>query len=388
MVNEQDTKIFHLDGAVRIYTVDKMIERIGQDLSKSKKNTDYIKLFRIDNNLPVSEWKRIISDYFKDNHLIGEYFGEIDDRQLQGTKVKSSSSDHIPKHQYSYHPFSLKNDDGFLFNYSYQLKRDEQKYDLDIISFDSIIIEEVRINYFEAPVWELLKIFKTRKIEINMPTDYQTIAFEDFYYNFPLIVIYNKDTVAVVFSVFIELLKYYSKNEQEERQISFSIEYPIIEHNIRLSFLGSASCLLSFFNSSGIPPTSKKALITYINKISNYLRNFKEINNKDTLVVVKNSAMLVYERTFLNGEVNVKLHFSEDDGHHYYDITDIKDEQLYESLSKGELKICTASIIYEEECNKCGKNYFECDCNIINGDTYKSVKDYRPIGLYYTDKKA
>ena len=98
--------------------------------------------------------------------------------------------------------------------------------------------------------------------------------------------------------------------------------------------------------------------------------------------------MLVYERTFLNGEVNVKLHFSEDDGHHYYDITDIKDEQLYESLSKGELKICTASIIYEEECNKCGKNYFECDCNLINGDTYKSVKDYRPIGLYYTDKKA
>ncbi|WP_460419223.1 hypothetical protein [Pseudomonas sp. microsymbiont 2] len=67
---------YHLDGAIRLYDEDAYIERLGADISKAGKNSAYYKLWRIDGPLSIAEWKSLISDFYKDNHLIGEYFGE------------------------------------------------------------------------------------------------------------------------------------------------------------------------------------------------------------------------------------------------------------------------------------------------------------------------
>ena len=49
--------------------------RFEASINRAGKQSDYSKLFRFDGALPVSDWKRLLSDYFRGNNLIPEYLG-------------------------------------------------------------------------------------------------------------------------------------------------------------------------------------------------------------------------------------------------------------------------------------------------------------------------
>lgn len=40
----------------------------------------YIKLWGIDNDFSVDMWKELISSFYRENALIGEYFGGVDEK--------------------------------------------------------------------------------------------------------------------------------------------------------------------------------------------------------------------------------------------------------------------------------------------------------------------
>ncbi|MGV2949799.1 hypothetical protein [Acinetobacter sp. AGC35] len=71
--------IAHFDGAIRAYSQDKYIERIGLSIDHAGKQSEYTKLFRFDGFMSVELWKGLLSDYFKGNPLIPEYFGVVHD---------------------------------------------------------------------------------------------------------------------------------------------------------------------------------------------------------------------------------------------------------------------------------------------------------------------
>jgi hypothetical protein len=73
--------ITHFDGAIRAYSADAYLERIETTIDHAGKHSDYTKLFRFDGLMPVDRWKRLLSDFFRGNPLIPEYFGtpEADD---------------------------------------------------------------------------------------------------------------------------------------------------------------------------------------------------------------------------------------------------------------------------------------------------------------------
>ena len=66
--------ITHFDGSVRIYNDDLYEKRIAINIDKTGKEAEYVKLFRIDGNIPIGVWKKLINNYFMNNHLIMEYF--------------------------------------------------------------------------------------------------------------------------------------------------------------------------------------------------------------------------------------------------------------------------------------------------------------------------
>lgn len=68
-------KLEHFDGAVRIYDDPTLAARREVDLAHAERAPAYLKLWRIDGNIPIATWKRLLSDYFRDNHLVGEYLG-------------------------------------------------------------------------------------------------------------------------------------------------------------------------------------------------------------------------------------------------------------------------------------------------------------------------
>jgi hypothetical protein len=75
IVSEATGSTFHLDGAVRFYSESEMMERLGASIAQTGRDKVYVKLWRIDGSISTPVWKRLLSDYFRDNMLVGEYLG-------------------------------------------------------------------------------------------------------------------------------------------------------------------------------------------------------------------------------------------------------------------------------------------------------------------------
>jgi len=73
--NLSKTAITHFDGAIRGYSTEQFLKRIEKSIDHSGKHADYTKLFRVDGELKVGQWKAAVVDYFRGNYLIPEYFG-------------------------------------------------------------------------------------------------------------------------------------------------------------------------------------------------------------------------------------------------------------------------------------------------------------------------
>lgn len=91
MLNPNTGLPTHLDGAIRLYDEEQILDRLDKsnDISKCGKNSQYVKLWRIDNDFSISIWKELISSFYRENSLIGEYLGGIDEKYEQIKKEKN-----------------------------------------------------------------------------------------------------------------------------------------------------------------------------------------------------------------------------------------------------------------------------------------------------------
>jgi len=67
--------ISHFDGAIRAYGGDAYLERIDARIDRAGKHSRYTKLFRLDGALPISNWKVVLTDFYRGNRLLPEYLG-------------------------------------------------------------------------------------------------------------------------------------------------------------------------------------------------------------------------------------------------------------------------------------------------------------------------
>ena len=52
----------HFDGAIRAYDTDLMLERVDKKMTEMGRRSQYTKLFRIDGNLPLANWKSLVTN--------------------------------------------------------------------------------------------------------------------------------------------------------------------------------------------------------------------------------------------------------------------------------------------------------------------------------------
>ena len=71
-----EAAITHFDGAVRSYAWEPYLQRIEASHDRAGKHANYVKkLFRFDRILAITNWKLVLSDFFRGNKLIPEYLG-------------------------------------------------------------------------------------------------------------------------------------------------------------------------------------------------------------------------------------------------------------------------------------------------------------------------
>jgi hypothetical protein len=93
ILDESSRTPIHLDGAIRLYDEGQMLARLDCNIYQAGKKAAYKKLWRIDGALPVGSCKELLCHYFRDNHLVGEYFGAPTPEENERASIFCPSSD-------------------------------------------------------------------------------------------------------------------------------------------------------------------------------------------------------------------------------------------------------------------------------------------------------
>jgi len=228
IIDSSTAQPFHLDGAIRLYTEEAMLERVDKDIKQAGRHSEYTKLWRIDGSLDVSLWKDLLTHYFRDNPLVGEYLGAEEDTNLAPHIV----SEHVPENIMSkYIPYDCKKGDGPVISVSYQPMVDDVSSKRFVECFDSLLQDAVELRYVEDDFIEICKLLRKEGESVGMPSGISFVAFDDYVHNFPLIQHIGDNAVTSATQTLnaIKRLCEFWANQEEDRVISYNIAFRFLD---------------------------------------------------------------------------------------------------------------------------------------------------------------
>lgn len=390
IVDKDSSKVIHFDGAVRLYSEDKMIQRLDLKLDKTPRDTEYTKLWRIDDSIDIPIWKRLLSDYYRDNYLIGEYLGAEDEyiqqrKEVQSTRKKSLSEEFVP--------YSMRRNMGVRVALSYSdLSNFKGEHDLKIIPLDKISDGVLEQSYVESDVLELKKALQKINLELYIPHEVQYLNFRDLYVNFPLI-FHGKSTLPESLHLTLDAIKKIVdvwRNREIDRVVCYRIGFPVDESKAAvISVLGQIDDLGKWFL-SGIcyPPTTPSKLREWGERVSDYLReSFPALIDTPPLTeTLMDTGVLLINRkpiTYSNFEVR----YSDEFQGHIYSLPIPEDEvDLAQALEKVGIKPGLGMHIVDSRCTKCGIAYRDCSCSkLLDEDVTEEIVKATPFP-FWTDR--
>lgn len=384
MINPSTGLPSHLDGAIRIYNDDQILERIDSktDIRKYGKNSEYIKLWRIDNDFSVAMWKELISSFYRENALIGEYFGGIDEKYEQ---IKKESNEHnsLVKKPNNFAHIELTEGDGVRIYFRYNKKFDiTENRDVDIYNKDSFIIQNgEQVKILDADTITLLKYLKRKGLSLRIPTT-SLIDFNDMIFNFPTMCCQNSHIADIVITAIKELCQAWVK-KQDDRLISFGLMVNLANESGHISFAGHVNDFVKLFNA--VPKLSDIAFEEWVEAM--YIENNKfkiggDFPNKYSLI---HGGVVCFKRLIVHPDIIRKKWMENNIMHAQFNIAKEDGNELLQH------KIIAAPFfkIDEERCHKCGKNYNQCACvKFIDEDVSVEVVKADLLGLIWTNRNA
>lgn len=392
MLDPIKSKPNHMDGAVRLYDESMMIERLETDISKSGKNSDYNKLWRIDGEIKISDWKELLNDYFRDNRQVGEYLGGEDNNgyntphELITTIYSSPLSKFIP--------CNMGSNDGIRISVSYHEKSHHGNGTISFIPADFIINEQGRSYYIEYDSIEVAKLLRKKGYIVLIPEDVKLIAYEDMLLNFPRVHHAGETSVSLAQAtqnVFLSLCKAWS-NRGDDRVISFTISIEYDDKEVYLSFAGHVNDLLNWFESKeATVPTSQEMIGQWAENASRYMDNAfkKSIDSPPLHDLLKKDGMLVFPRRFLKNN-EYRMRYDESAGSLISDLLIPKeDKELLEVINSGKLTVAGSFWVRDSECSKCHTSYHLCFCSkFIDEGVVQNMTDAPMLEPFWTNRKA
>lgn len=383
MLNPNSGLPTHLDGAVRIYNEEQIIERIDNrtDISKCEKSSDYKKLWRIDNDFSITDWKEIISLYYRDNLLIEEYFGGIDDNYNQIIKNKEEKNRRDNNHLFDY--LELEKDDGLriFLNYSQRQELAEDR-DIKIINNDFLTYQKIKkIKIIDSESITFLKLLKRKGISLRIPFT-TLVEFGDMIYNFPTIFCKDADVLNVVMEAIKELCKAWT-NRGDDRLVSVGVMINQEDRAAHISFAGHVNDFVNFFNNNYKPlEASIEEWVSNMYAINNI---FKKANNNPNIFSLIHGDRLVFKRIIIDPKLIDKTWIEKD----IFNIRlKINDEKI-DYLQRHRITASPFFIVKENKCLKCGKSYIKCDCiKFIDEDVIDEPITIEKKGFIWTNRNA
>lgn len=384
MINPSTGLPTHLDGAIRIYNDVQILDRIDSktDISKYGKDSEYIKLWRIDNDFSVALWKELISSFYRENTLIGEYFDGVDEKYEQ---IKKESNEHnsVVKRPNSFAHIQFSSGDGVRVYLRYINKFNiAADRDIGVSNKDCFITYDgEKEKIIDADTITLLKYLKHKGLSLRMPVTSQ-IAFGDMIYNFPTLCCKSSLVVDIVISAIKELCEVWVR-KGDDRLISFGLMVNLATEAVHISFASHVNDLFKLLGS--LPKLSDVTFEEWIETIYNQNNKYRVAEDQPNKFQLIHGDVLCFKRLIVDPTKIKKIWMEDEIVHAQLNITKAEGEELLQH------KITCAPFyrIIEDKCSKCGKDYAQCSClKFIDDDVSDEVVKADLLGLIWTNRNA
>ena len=384
MVNQSTEMPYHLDGAIRLYTDEQILKRMdsGTDISKYGKDSLYTKLWRIDSDLDVSTWKELITHYFRDNQLIGEYFGGTDEVFEQIKKEEPTHNQIGTGNKYI--PVELNSGSGIRIYLRYCKAKDIPD-GRDAVIDNSLMITTIEgktQKILEADTVTLLKLLLEKDMKIEKPIS-ALVDFGDMIFNYPCIFCSNVDVAEKVLKSILQLCKAW-KLRSDNRLLSFSIQINREkDDSVKLSFAGHINDFVEVLEKC--LPNSQIIIEDWVLQLYEKNNQFGTVNGYPDKFLLLHNNELRFERIFVSPEQIREVR--KENG--VYSVELLLPNEDVNYVQDNKVIVAPAYLIKESRCKKCGKEYQRCGCiKFIEDDVSEEIIKMDYLGMIWTNRSA
>lgn len=364
--------IVHFDAAIKLYNEEEYVKRLDQSLDKVDKNIPYTKLFRIDGQLAVSDWKRLCVLFMQGNSLVSEYFGvkQFPDKADDVKEVSHGErlSNSLYKNEYGVRAF-LSCVDGTVESDS-------------IDEFDVLSDGEHEYSVIDYDVIELVKELHKKGMELHIPDSVIRMNVADSYINIPTIKISDDEKfdkkVLIVLQSLCSVLKLY-KEHYCQKNVALTLAWPFLERIAKLSFVGRIQDVLDCVAKINRFPKTKEEFLDFAEDLQKDINlHTAEENTFDKLSPIGlNGNMRLHRRPIESSSCKI----IREDGKLFIDLS----EEMAEIAQNHKILPVIAFNIKSSLCSICGKEYWNCEHQrFVDGNCSEIIKDADIIGCFWS----
>jgi|GEM_PF-1190458 len=389
IVEEDSKKIVHFDGATRAYSEVQMLERVDTSIAGAGRRALYSKLWRLDGEIGVAEWKTTLSEYFRDNRQVGEYLGAQPAETEAGREPAPSNG--APDMDYYASGWTPKGT-GVRVAVSFHPIPLENTAERQVIALDSIIAGDESFSVVEWRVIEIRKILGRLGATLSIDTEYRLVSYGDRYVNLPLIVHRgnraHRDMVRTLEA--IRMLAAAWTDKGLDLAVSYSVGFLVEDREVWISAMGHVDDLSDWLSRPlSVPPASLGELHEWANRVADYLRLYcAEASDvpklQDTLMP---TGVLRFQRDFVDSG-RMKAEFALEEHGLKFRMTIPEDEtQLWAAIGKRLISPALAYIVEDARCFNCDAAYQTCNCSSALDDAMRvEITRATPLSLIWTDR--
>ena len=389
IVSPDTQQPMHLDGAVRIYTEEAMLDRLDKNMYEAGRHTQYVKLWRVDGPLDVSQMKELVTHHFRDNELVGEYLGGRDDSDHLRPHTLSPAEDPL----YHFVPCNMDPGMGVRVSVSYHERPACDVTGVQIESFDVLRRGDERLQYIESDTFEVVKLLRRQGVEATLPADVVRLAFEDTAVNLAMITHAGDcaaldaertmQAIATLVDAWVE--------RGDDRVVSFNIGIVYSDRLVRLSCAGHVVDLQLFLKAVGTSmPHDVADVLTWVQGVYAAISESapQSLDQPQLGKMLQHTGILLFERKWIDPSL-YELRLDEEMNAPVVEFAIPRSEEALCGLVRtGQITWAAAHHVKRSRCSRCGTDYLQCDCSKYLDQVCQQMEEAPVLGIFWSNRPA
>ena len=388
IVDAKTNEPVHLDGAIRLYDEHQMLQRLDKNMFEMGRHSKYTKIWRVDGPISITTWKEVITHYYRDNELIGEYLGGKDESGHLRPDALQPERDHL----YRFVPCTMSANAGIRVSVAYHLLEDGDP-PVQVLAHDTYGCANARKHYVEGDTFEIVKLLRRRGIEITVPDGITRLVFDDTSANLAMI-LHRGRTAAETAEQTLQVIRILCDawvRRNDDRIVAFNIGINYDDRTVYLSYAGHVVDLQRFFQifGTGVPksigdlPGWIEEIYACVNKLFPPSGDSPQLSH-----MLQQTGILQFQRKIIDRDLYT---FGQDEqGHPVTNFAIPRDwTELVMLFKDGRISWADLWLVKRTICSACGEDYLVCNCSkYIDDPVQQNMVDIELLDLFWTNRPA